>query len=883
MAEKKLHFLVLASLLHDIGKLFERGGLFQEAQEDHTYLDRCPTKHNIHTHVHSAYTAAFCDWLEEKFDCLRTSSYREWKDWCSVHHRNDESGFEATVIRVSDRLSARERDEGQYYRKGIHLKTLLEPITERLFINKNKKLAAFHRFPLTRLSSNKESFFPGSAEELGLEVMDNPEDGVADPAEWSHLLTREPLVKEYRKLGEGLLADLEELSRCCPSIAIEDLVATVPMLLERYTAMVPSATNVRHPDISLFDHLRCTAAIAQALYLFQINRGNPLEGISVEDEAKWVLVCGDFSGIQKFIYNLTNKGAAKGLRGRSFYVQYMCKVCADFFLRRLDLTPAALLYNSGGKFYLLLPAHLAEGGLNVRQEINKWLLEEFGGEVYLGLGLAEVTAAMFSQGEMSSAWKTAALDLERDRTQKFREALAPEFFAPATDFDPTKSCAVCGSRSQMRDGDRCETCRRLEEIGAKLKDTEAILTVWNDSNRIRNIIDGPSFPLLGACCLLIKGLSDRKEQFNSLDRIEGELTLLNEFAEMSFSDPNLPIPNCAVSGMYLGKWESDRQMKQDGIPWDFEDYALNSEGIKRLGVLRMDVDNLGLVFIQGLRFARRKSLGTATDPKKGWGEVVVNPESGEVERRPMASISRMVTLSRQLNHFFSGYVPTLLKEERFDRCQVIYAGGDDLFVIGSWHQLPLLAKTIRDQFRTFCCGNPDLSISGGLILQRGRYPIYKGAQLAGLAEEMGKYARRNWKLGSSETEKNGFCFLGVPVLWEDFDLAEVVTKMLEPEIRRGKRGLLSFLLHTVRANKLHVQSLCFVRGLSIPEAWIEIEYGPWRWRTAYQLRRRYDDAKERERWASVLLGDTINSKKAKVPVYTWLELPLRWTEFIHRT
>ena len=67
----------------------------------------------------------------------------------------------------------------------------------------------------------------------------------------------------------------------------------------------------------------------------------------------------------------------------------------------------------------------------------------------------------------------------------------------------------------------------------------------------------------------------------------------------------------------------------------------------------MDVDNLGMVFIKGLFFPKRKTILINGKEKAGWGDVI-KESSGKIERRSMASISRMVTLSRQLNHFFAG-------------------------------------------------------------------------------------------------------------------------------------------------------------------------------------------------------------------------------------
>jgi CRISPR-associated protein Csm1 len=735
------------------------------------------------------------------------------------------------------------------------------------------------------LTLEKEDLFPAPAAVLGVQEMPEAGGVIKDPAEWTHMVSDTPLTSDYEALCHGLMADIEALAGQNPDLDLESLILSLMTLLERYTANVPSAANVRHPDISLFDHMRTTAAIAQALYLYGEHEGRFSVDIAGQDEtARWLLVCGDFSGIQKFIYNLTNKGAAKGLRGRSFYVGYFCRLCADYILRAMGLTRAGLLYNSGGKFYLLIPAHLRERLYEVRTEINRWLIDEFDGNVFFGLGLAPVSAAMFEQGKMDAAWKTAAEDLEVDRMRKFNELMSPAFFEPAVDFDPTDSCPVCGSRRPEKSGDRCDACAHLERVGIWLKDADAMLTVRGreDAERVSEKLAHRrrlEFKNLDACLFLLA--EEEIMVIADIGRIDGECVLINRLADSPFTD--LALPGCAVSTQYMGKWNPNRQMRrtEDGekVPWDFEDYAEAAGGIPRLGVLRMDVDNLGMVFIRGLQFPEREAVTVDGKSREGWGDVI--RENGGIKRKSMASISRMVTLSRQLNVFFSGYVPALMEADRFDRCQTIYAGGDDLFVIGSWDQLPDLAKTIREEFREFCCGNPDFSISGGLTLQRGRYPIYKGAKAAGEAEKSGKRVRKIWGPEAGDLAKDGFCFMGVPVAWEDMRHAERIKLLIEEEMR-DNRGLLGFLSQVAASNAMRVREIALRKRVPAAEAWREIDFGPWRWRTAYQLRRRYKDDEVRALWSDILFASRVDGEASTIPVYAWLELPLRWADYQNR-
>lgn len=902
MTNEKLHLIVLGGILHDIGKLLERGEIFKEARQDEEYLKVCPEniKGRYPTHLHAAHTANFCDWLKKQFDCLANTDFPDWTLWCAAHHRNDETGPEASVIRISDRLSSGERDEGEYYQKDIHRRTFLEPVIERISLEGFPDCTATrYRYPPVKLTSDRETLFPqkGPAVSIGkttitLGQMENPDGKIEDKSQWCHLTATDsmPVIEAYRKLAEGLMAEIEALSKQNRSIDLADLLVCLMTLLEKYTANVPAATNLRHPDISLFDHLRTTAAIAQALYLQLENEGRFMTAMAKDDsQPRWVLVCGDFSGIQKFIYNLTNKGAARGLRGRSFYVSHFCRICADYLIRELGLTKAALLYNSGGKFYLLIPSFMKIRLYKIRSKINSLLLDQFNGDVFFGIGTADVSAGMFSLGKMDQAWKTAVLDLEKDRMSKFRDQMVEDqdFFNPKTGHNPGEHCRVCGNCAELKKVDKdgeiilqCAPCEAMENLGRYISDTQAVVTLHGNPADIHKTMEkiglqnGRKYELenWNICYLMVpekclhnlKGLT-----------LAGECAFLNEWADRELKD--LPLPRCAITSLYLGKWnknpKTDPNHSEQLKIWEFDDYAKNAKGIERLGVLRMDVDNLGTIFIKGLWFPRRAG--------NGWGELA--EKNGLPEKAPMASISRMVTLSRQLNHFFSGYLTTLLKQDTsFDKCRIVYAGGDDLFIIGSWHQLPELAKTIRQDFKEFCCQNPVFSISGGLTLQRGKYPIYKGAQLAGQAEKQAKELRKAWISNGNRIKKDGFSFLGVPMLWEDFDIAVQIREMLEQDMK-DNRGLLSFLSQMTAANIGLVKDIQRTKGVSLSGAWEEIRYASWRWRTAYQLRRRYKQNQQKiNLWSSLLFNGQADKKTSTLPVYAWLEMPLRWAEFLDR-
>ena len=161
---------------------------------------------------------------------------------------------------------------------------------------------------------------------------------------------------------------------------------------------------------------------------------------------------------------------------------------------------------------------------------------------------------------------------------------------------------------------------------------------------------------------------------------------------------------------------------------DYDYLAEASEGVKWLGALRMDVDNLGAVF---------------------------------TEKLENATISRLATLSESIRLFFEGYVPQLCREynEKRDKeiLELIYAGGDDLFLVGGWSALPEIAERIRSEFRQFVTGD-HITLSGGIAIERKKFPLYQFAARSGEAEKAAK----------GTDEKNAITFLRKPMKWKEF-------------------------------------------------------------------------------------------------------------------
>lgn len=77
--------------------------------------------------------------------------------------------------------------------------------------------------------------------------------------------------------------------------------------------------------------------------------------------------------------------------------------------------------------------------------------------------------------------------------------------------------------------------------------------------------------------------------------------------------------------------------------------------------------------------------------------------------------------------------------------QIIYSGGDDLFIIGNWSDVLYAALDIRTAFRDFT-GNGVLTISAGIGMFDEKYPIARMASETGALEDARSFMLKKWRM-----------------------------------------------------------------------------------------------------------------------------------------
>ena len=509
-------------------------------------------------------------------------------------------------------------------------------------------------------------------------------------------------------------------------------------LLEATTDKVPSSTNLTElVDVSLFDHAKTTAAIAVCIYEYLSDHGilNYREALfdrqrspRFYEEPMFLLCSWDMSGIQSFIYNISGAGALKQLRARSLYLELMLEHVSDELLERLELSRANLLYTGGGHAYLLLP--------NTRQtktifgtfcdELREWLIEHYGIDLYLATSLVECSAHdLANKGEDKQRYPKLYQELSEGlsaaKASRYDARTIKELnFGSAGEYDHSRECKECHrSDADIDENDLCPLCASLGKISASLihKDVFVIAEAFEGEDTVSPGRIGLALPF------------DRRLEMYSRDEYLATRPVFARIYTKNSWDMGVKLSTHLWMGDYTvdtGKVGISAYAGQ-GSTLE-EDY-----GIKRLGVLRADVDNLGTVFASGI----------------------------PVEK---ASISRTSTLSRALSYFFKYRINGILEEGQY-QAQIIYSGGDDLFLIGNWNDIIHAARDIRREFLAFT-GNDSITISAGIGMFDEKYPIASMAAKTGELED----AAKKHKTGGEVTKDAVALWSDQAVFgWDDFE------------------------------------------------------------------------------------------------------------------
>ena len=574
------------------------------------------------------------------------------------------------------------------------------------------------------------------------------------------------------ELWQGLANSLATLSQQNAQVFAE----TSLQLLHRYTVFINNPLE-HLPSVSFYDYARSRAGMAICLYDYYMDKGGLSPSLD-ESVSPLVLIGADLSGIQPFIYNIVSKYAAKNLKGRSFYLQLLSDSILQSLLNELDLYQGNIVYGSGGAFFVLAPniekvtSQFNNSSNPQSFEYRIMRLLQKGHSTILSLSIDTVA---YTIGELLSGdivqKKNDLMDkqLDKKKKQKFRFLLADNpnlFFGPDVEAGGMTQRDVITSEEMTPNEERFPIDKDEKEKGHIKKSTQKQIDLGAHLKNVDYWIRSTT-PIVGIedyeynpCeigifhYLIPKGSLEESKQYlvnseqvlqiiqfnrptNFLEEGQKEFGKEHQFSFLFYGGNEYPgdkYEPLTFSEM-AGSIDKEKKAKYDKKKWE---YPIQQEtDFKRLGFLRMDIDNLGYII------------------RKGMGDTLYFPQYS--------------TLSRSLDFFFKGYLNQLWKTipDLAEQSQIIYSGGDDLFIVGRWDLIMTFAKGIKEDFKQWICQHEQIGISGGVAIVTHKFPAMKAAAMAGKAEDIAKdHEKKIDGIKTTPLRKKSFTLLGKPLHWE---------------------------------------------------------------------------------------------------------------------
>lgn len=762
--------VAFAGLIHDLGKFAQRARI--DATDASIKLHQqmyCPRRQAGDriwwTHQHAAYTALAFPVIEKGAPTLTGAKAAPFSEGdatdslinaASAHHAP--KTLLQWIIATADRVaSGFEREvydgpaAGEEPRNFIQtrLRALLEEVSLEGEGRSIRADTLKKGFPLRPLSA--QALFPSDVSDIESRTVDEAS-------------------QEYAELWRAFSHALQDEKQRIPPAFRNNW----PLWLDAfdtawltYTQAIPSATAFSvKPDVSLYDHSKTTAALAAALWRWHDETGRTgeediraLKERLDWDEDKFLLIQGDFFGIQNFIFSEgsdTNRKSAKLLRGRSFYVSLLCELAALKVLDALSLPSTSQIINAAGKFLIVAPntAFVKAKLEGLRETFDDWFLETTFGTCGIGLAETSASCADFIGKRYRVLSDRLYKAMEKAKYQRFDLAHLPN---PV--FDDSYPHGACRWQQRMpadgkADGESCALSRDQILVGRLLTSKSRLMIFEGD---VPAGFTACEVPVFGFRAAFADDAGIRREDIPGLVRCwdfslpedEGEV-LWHGCARRNI---NGFIPRFSESDLL----DPDARFGEDddiavGAPKTFETLAhadiRNGLGTTGLMTLKGDVDNLGLIFRKGL-----------TDDSAG--------------RERIMTFAKTASLSRQMNAFFAVYLPTLCARSHRNT-YTVFAGGDDFFLIGPWHETQKLALELESAFGRFACGNPDVHFSVGMVMTK---PSVPARTLAAMAEEALSEAK-------SRPGKRSASLFGLTASWDDLRRLQDAEAFLSEAVER---------------------------------------------------------------------------------------------------
>ncbi len=470
-------------------------------------------------------------------------------------------------------------------------------------------------------------------------------------------------------------------------------------LIEKYFFFYPLQYSSLE-SVSIFEASKLLSSLALAIfdqYGADESVLNEIESNPEKDVC--LIIAGDISGVQNFIFDIPSKGAAKSLRGRSLYLDLLCEFIAKFILKNLNLPISNLLYCGGANFQMIAGLKDEDRLKDLKKQIHEILWDVHRGEIYIAIAWEKLNAMDISQPDkLNEKYKILFSKVNRDKNRKFKDIL-PKIFNSVE--IKGKPCKICNFREAKEENGICEYCESFQQLTDELKTAKYFY------EKECNNVEAQNYKMIFEKLGFDIGFAENKGPDGIYYEINDTKMDVDGF---KFIPLNLPMTNNNIK--------------------DFDEIAQGSEGIKALGILKCDVDNLGKIFSKGIKDA--------------------------------TFLERM-RLSNMMHLFFSLYFPKLIRENKgySENIYLVFSGGDDTLLFGAWDKVYNLLCEMRHTFKEFVAKNKYVTMSGSYTIIDEKFPVIRAVKIAEERLEKAKGKKKIKKVNGVSIEmKNNINVMG---------------------------------------------------------------------------------------------------------------------------
>ena len=442
---------------------------------------------------------------------------------------------------------------------------------------------------------------------------------------------------------------------------------------------------------------------------------------------------GDISGIQDFIFNVKSEGAAKSLKGRSFFIQALSLIGQQMIEDTFKKENVEQFYNGGGNFYLLLKSGDLEQIQELQRRIDAFCISE---NFHLTLSAVSLINRDL-ENDFGSIWQELNRKSDIDKLKKFSQS--PEGFKT---YQPTSDL----------------NWKALTKF-LKRKSYSLIKNGSQDFNIGENGVEVFGYHLTN-------GENGFQDVVLELPRWNKDL--INQNREM------LEREQFEREGK-----DPDYRFPSDGMIIEFSylaGFAKERTGTGKIGILKMDVDSLGKLFSK-LSFSTAKKVSElmtdffGTKINQFLETEIINKENSLTPKKFGENI--YTVFSGGDDCFFVGAWDAVFQWTKL--VQTEFSGVSE--ILTSLSKSAISEKDFADFTEKKIL---PVTVSAGLVMLEPTYPVVRFADLTNEALDDAK----GFKYYNEEfIGKNKITVLDEILEWSDFKSALEIACFLESLVR----------------------------------------------------------------------------------------------------